>query len=351
MRRLTGRLRNLLVENYRSIVIGAIIIAVLWYVPSGHILVSPGSAIAVSPMITVDGQAVGMHRPGESMLTTVSTREANLAVALFGMMHPRAELRPRTMYVDEHEDFEEYLQRSREMMRESQQFAVYAAMREAGLDVSVTGDGAEVATVRTDSPARQKLEAGDVIRRADDEYIGVTDDLLDVVGRHEAGDELELLVQRDGEEFSVRVTLMSSPDEPDRALIGIGVVTRNVQFDFPLDVQIDAGAIGGPSAGLAFALTLVDHFRPEWELLNRRVATTGSVNTRGEVGSVGGVGMKVWTADRAGAEVFLVPGDNYEDAQVAGVDIEVVPVDTVREAIDFLREFSGSSSGRRDVAA
>ncbi len=351
MAKLAGRLKTLLVRHYRSVLFVLIVSAIFWYVPSGYVLTSPGSAVAVSPMITVEGEEVGAHRTGESMLITVYTREANLAVALYGMVHPRAELRPRTIYVEDDQDFEEYLQLSREMMRESQQIAVYTAMREAGLEVNVTGDGAEVASVRSDSPARDKIHPGDVILRAAGEVIQVTDDLLDVVGRYQAGDELELELERDGEMHQVRVSLMSSPDDPERSMIGIGVLTRDVQFEFPVDVQINAGAIGGPSAGLAFVLTLVDHLRPEWELLQRDIATTGSVNTRGEVGSVGGVGMKAWTASRAGAEVLLVPRENYQDALAPGTDIEVVPVDTVEEAIDFLREFSASSSSWRVVAA
>ncbi len=316
-----------------KIILGLVLVAAfLWFVPSNHLLTVPGNAVDVEPMIA--GEVT--EGTGEVMLTTVITQEANLALWLYGMINPRARLRPREVFLRPGETFEDYLDRSQETMRQSQETAKYVALQHSGYEVDLRGEGVEVVSIREDSPAVDLLEAGDVIIAAGGESINITEELQDIVGQYKPDDELEISVVRDDERLQKTVSLMEDPGEEGRALIGVGILTRNLSFDFPIELDIDAGAIGGPSAGLAFVLEIVDRLNPQLEMGRARVAATGTVNVRGEVGPVGGVTMKTWAAEEAGAEAFIVPWDNREEARAAYADLEIVPVRTVQEAIEYL---------------
>ncbi len=340
------RVRWFFVRYGRTAAFLLVLVLLMWYVPSGYLMSMPGSALPVSPMVTViDGE--GAAGAGEVMLTTVYTQDASLGVALFGLVYPRAQLRPKDLYLREDEDFDDYLERTRQMMEESQNVAKYVAMNLLGMDAVIDGDGVEVVSVRPDAPASALLQVGDLILGAAGTQTRITDDLQSVVGGYAPGDVIELVIQRGDEIHNIEVTLMASPDDAERTLVGIGVITRNPHYHFPREVEIDAGSIGGPSAGLAFVLDLMNQLAPQLDLLGGlRVACTGTVDARGRVGRVGGVALKVWAAQRARADVFVVPRSNYQDALDAGADIKIVPVDTVDEAVDLLRQLAEQGQSR-----
>ena len=109
-------------------------------------------------------------------------------------------------------------------------------------------------------------------------------------------------------------------------------------FEFPVDIKIDAGGIGGPSAGLAFALDIVDEFGEEDLTRGRTVVVTGALGLDGTVLPIGGVKQKAIGARDAGADLFIVPDANFEEARDAVDDLRVVAVSTFDEALDVLRE-------------
>ncbi|MFP4200046.1 MAG: PDZ domain-containing protein [Clostridia bacterium] len=325
-----------------ALAVAAASLVVLWLIPTEYMISAPGSAQDVAGMISVDGKHIDLDENGSLMLTTVISDEANALLYIVGRLYPLADLNPKSAYLRSGEDFDDYLQRTRQMMRESQEMAKYVAFDQLGYDVSFEGEGVLVVDVRKDSLALDVLQPGDVMVSADGRPTEIVDHLLDIVGEHRPGDEIDLEFLRgegdDRERRRSRVTLIESPEEDGAAIIGIGVTTENPSFGFPRDVEIDAGSIGGPSAGLAFTLAVVDALTPEEALIDdHRLACTGMVNVRGEVGAVGGVHLKAHAARRAGAEYFLVPEANYADAKRADVDLEIVPVATVEEALDFLR--------------
>ncbi len=316
----------------------------LWMIPTEHMVSFPGSATETAGMVLVN-ETPESPRGGRIMLTTVVSREANALLYLVGGFYPRADLTPTAAYLRPGEDLDDYMERTRQMMRESQDLAKYVAFDRLGYEVAFEGEGVLVVSIRSDSLALETLQPGDVIIEADGRPTSITDDLLDVVGSRSPGDSMDLTFLRgnDGErrEHTAPVTLIESPDSPGSAIIGIGVTTEEPRFSFPREVSIDAGDIGGPSAGLAFTLALIDELDGEESLVgDLDVACTGTMNVRGEVGPVGGVRLKAYAAERAGADVFMVPADNYDDALEASVDLEVVAVETIDDALEYLRDRS-----------
>jgi PDZ domain-containing protein len=152
----------------------------------------------------------------------------------------------------------------------------------------------------------------------------------------------------------VPITTIAAPEDPGRAVIGIAPEDRIVDFDFPVDVTIDSGNVGGPSAGLAFTLAVLDVLTPGELTGGHRVAVTGTMSLDGTVGPVGGAAQKAITVRDAGYEVFLVPSDELDEVQATvGSDLQVVAVDTLAEALEALGSLGGNagSLAGADVAS
>ena len=138
----------------------------------------------------------------------------------------------------------------------------------------MTPVGAEVVLVVPDAPADGKLEVGDVIVRGQGEQVRTSDELVEAMADVEPGERVALGVRREGSAGTSRSGRRRPEDEPDRAVVGVQVQDA-ARFRFPVDIEIDSGAIGGPSAGLAFALDIVDELGEDIDQ-GRTIVATGS---------------------------------------------------------------------------
>jgi PDZ domain-containing protein len=146
-----------------------------------------------------------------------------------------------------------------------------------------------------------------------------------------------MVVLRDGRRVPVSLGTVGANDDsedPDRAVVGIGVLDA-ARFDFPVEISIDAGSVVGPSAGLAFALDIVDELEDDVDG-GRRVVATGELALDGTVIPIGGVKQKTLGAREAGADIFLVPDANAAEARKYADGLKIVPVSTFREALAAL---------------
>jgi PDZ domain-containing protein len=135
-------------------------------------------------------------------------------------------------------------------------------------------------------------------------------------------------------------------------MVGVDVQTRDLKYEFPVDVGIDTGEVGGPSAGLAFTLAVLDVLTPGELTGGHRVAVTGTMGLDGRVGPVGGAAQKAITVRDAGYEVFLVPSDELAEVKAAvGDDLRVVAVDTLAEALHALDSLGGNAGSLAGAGA
>jgi Lon-like protease len=306
---------------------------VLWLVPSDHYIVLPDRARPVDPLVSVPGEDEEQESAGVYMVD-VRVGRANLFERLFPGVYDGAELVPERVLNPVGVSDRQRRTSSLNQMSRSQQIAITVALRELGRQVSVEAAGAEVMLVTPGAPADGELLVGDVIVEARREPIATTIDLRQAMRPVQPGSTVELTVTRDGEEVELSVGTEASQQGPRRAVMGVQV--RDAQeFDFPLDVEIDAGSVGGPSAGLAFALEIVDELGSDLEN-GRRVVATGEITLAGDVLAVGGVRQKTIGAREAGASVFLVPDANAAEAREQAGDLEIVPVSDFEEALAFL---------------
>ncbi|MEM8706322.1 MAG: S16 family serine protease [Actinomycetota bacterium] len=312
-------------------------------VDDGAVALKPGSARATDDRVSVS--AIEIFEPeGEILFTTVAIDDqVTIADWVSARTDDAVELRTREQVFGTRTTAEQR-ERNLQLMAVSKESAVIAALEYLGVQ-AVIESGVGFNAVVPDGPVDGLLEVGEIIVAMDDTLITGIDSLLAALEARPPGTETELTLENvdTGEFRSQVVTLGVHPDEGRTGgFIGIQDVTiRATDADLPFDLDIDSGAIGGPSAGLAFTLTIID-LLTEGELTGgNRVAVTGTISAGGSVGNVGGVAQKARAAEEAGAAVFIVPVDSVEDAESTTDDLRIVGVTTLDEAIDVLAGLGG----------
>jgi PDZ domain-containing protein len=232
-------------------------------------------------------------------------------------------------------------------MDQSQRNATLAAFAELGKS-NLPSNGALIATIQPGTPAAQPgyLQPGDVITSADGHPITMPDQLGPIVQTHKAGQPVRLEVVRDTtasacptptKTLTLDVPVVQNPQNTSTRIIGVSVEPH---FVLPVDVCINAGNIEGPSAGLSWALEIVNQLGPNDLTRGRVIADTGTMDEKGTVGEIGGVAQKEIGAQRQGATIFLVPKTQVAEAKSAAAarhsKMRIVGVSTLHEAVQVL---------------
>jgi Lon-like protease len=332
-----------------AVVVGVVTTALVTaaFVQVPYYLIQPGGARATESSIEIEGAPV-YDVEGDISFATVSLRQATALQAVMGWFDPTVEVVDRDLILGGRSEDENREANLRDMSN-SKDVATAVALERLGYDVTEQGTGAVIVAVVSDVPAALVLTRGDVVVAVDGEPVMLKEDLIDAVGARRPGDVVRLRVEDfdGGEAREVDVDLVARPDEPDRPLLGVTLGTRDSVFQFPFSVTIDSGSVGGPSAGLAFTLGIMDVLTPSSVTGGYRVATTGTIDSQGQVGPVGGVAQKAVAVRRAGIDVFLVPSSEYEEAKKYAGDMRVEAVDTLDDALRMLADLGG---GERALA-
>jgi PDZ domain-containing protein len=306
-------------------------------VPTNDGLEAPGVALSVGPMVEVPPEH---HYPsaGSFILTTVIP-QAPITTGewVFGQLSPVVRIVPAEQIVPPSTTPQELARQGFQMLDQSETAAIVVGLRSAGFPVKAEGKGVLVASILADSPANSVLQPGDVITGLNGEAIRTTSELIDGIKAEKPGASVDLQILRDGNQMELTVPLMqpAAPGDPPRIGITIESAGTDIKLPFPVRIVPDKIA-GGPSAGLMFTLTVYNAVTAEDLTMGRLIAGTGTINLDGTVGPIGGVQQKVAAAEGAGAQYFLSPPENYEDAVAVARNIKVIKVATAKQAIDFL---------------
>ncbi|HEY7605071.1 MAG TPA: PDZ domain-containing protein [Gaiellaceae bacterium] len=318
---------------------------ILWIVPSDYYVFLPDNAKPVAPLVTVKG---GKDPTGQGGVyyDAVIVRRAKLFEQLFHFVHDGETLvKAEQVNPPGASDQQARLENLREMAT-SQQIAGAVALRYLGYKVEVEPRGALIEQVADGSPAaKAHLEPTEIIEAIDGKRVRTIGDVRRLMAAHRPGDKVRLTI-RTGKELenktvatvegcTVRPGDAHCVPDPKRAILGV-VVKTAAQIQLPIPVQIDAGSIGGPSAGLAFALDVLEELGHD-VTRGYKVAATGELDTDGSVEPIGGVKQKAIGVRRAGVDVFLVPaGDNAKEARKWAGPVRVIPVESFRQALRAL---------------
>ncbi|HLR95771.1 MAG TPA: PDZ domain-containing protein [Jiangellaceae bacterium] len=329
--------------NRRSVTLvvsGAVIvvlIAAAALLPVPYVMYSPGPTADTlgeydgEPVIQVEG-AQTHPTDGRLDLTTVGVTsadaEVDLVSALRAWVDPDRAVVPREMVYPPGTTVEESQQQNAQQLNVSEQTAMAVALRALGHDVP---ERVVVGSVVAGAPADGALQAGDAILAVDDTEITEPQDVVDAVTAHGVGETVRFELRRDGERQTVDVSTTAAEGD-GRPVVGF---SPTVGFDLPIDITIQIDdRIGGPSAGMIFAVAIYDTLTEGALLDGMHVAGTGEINPNGEVGAIGGIQQKISAASDDGADLFLAPSGNCAAAEGAnGGDMPVVPVETVDDAV------------------
>lgn len=340
------RMTRSAVAGMWSVSAALVILLSITFLPTSYVIQQPGPVYNTLgtvpdtqggqiPLIAVDGAETYATAGALDLLTVqvVGSRERTpswfeLASAWFD---PTLAVVPIDAVFPENQSTEERNEESAAMMVDSQQEATAAALTHLGYDVE---SELTVYSLTDDSPAQGSIDPDDVILAADGETVTDAASLRAVIN-DAGGDPVELTVERDGDERRVSVT-PTQIDIDGTATWIIGITLTN-EFTFPIDVTIQLNNVGGPSAGMMFALGIIDTLTPGELNGGDQIAGTGTIAADGTVGPIGGIRQKLWGAQRAGADYFLAPETNCDEV-VGHVPpgVRVFAVETLDDSIDAL---------------
>lgn len=306
------------------------------YVQIPYYSLAPGPAKDVAGLVRVDGERT-YPSSGAFFLTTVavSSRPVTLFEAIVGWADPAVSVIPRNHIIQPGLTDQQQDQFNAMDMEESKYAAIIAALQAVGIDTPPLR-GAFVIAVASGFPAAGKLRPGDVVTAANGVAVRDAQALSAQITSKPIGAKHTFEVLRGKGEITVELRTVASPVKGQTTQPVIGA-KLGPAFRLPLDVMVDSQNIGGPSAGLAFALTIADALTEEDLTRGHRIAVTGTIDISGRIGLVGGVEFKVRAAEHEGADIFLVPTEEIAQASSVASEVEVIGVSTLAEAITALR--------------
>lgn len=323
------------------------IIVFISYFPMDSYVTRPGSAYELSPLVEVENG--DMDDEGTFSLMTVSMLNATPAIYLYAQFKDGYKvLRPEQVR-SPHETDEEYNVRQLKLMSDSQINALKAAFETAELPYDIETAGVFVLNVLEGGAADGILSPGDRVLSIDGNKFETQQNFIDYLSGKQNGDAVELVIERKEREMIETIALQPLPSDPERVGLGISFVEDRKITTEP-EVTIDSEQIGGPSAGLMFTLEIINQLLEEDLSKGYDIAGTGTMESEGEVGRIGGIDQKVMAADKDDMDIFFAPYDGEADnaesnyglavqtAEKIGTDMEIVPVKTLQDALDYLEE-------------
>jgi PDZ domain-containing protein len=318
------------------------------------VIISPGSATPLdSQVVQIEGAQTYPDPGGHLLFLTVrvSTREPNVWRVVTAWLDPDQEVEDRESVQGCLTD-QENAQFNTELMDQSQNDAKYVALTRLGYQVQADPVQIRVIEVCRDAPAYGKLHTGDQVLAVDGTNVTDVREIGQLVQAHRPGDRVTITYDRNGTQHRATITTGKASKDRTTCLPArgstsgttcLGVTSQEfVTYQFPIDVNIDTELVGGPSAGLAFTLAIIDDLTPGSLTGGKRVAVTGTIQPDGTVGEVGGVEQKAITARSNDVELMLVPKAEVADARRGAGDVRVVGVADIDDALAALHRAGGA---------
>lgn len=310
---------------------------VLWIAPSHDYILLPDKAQPVAPLLTVGGKHERAKDKGKIFFLAVLVRKASLLERLFPSIREGSTLVPESAIKPPGvSDKAQHSIDAKEMSR-SQDVAAAVALRQLGYKVRLRNTGARIAAVFQDMPAARSLQADQVIVSVNGRPVDGPLALHNEMSKVHPGESVRVGVRTPSGLETVTLKTVADPRDAKRALIGVSVdQSGNVQLPFP--VRIRPGGVVGPSAGLAFALEIMEKLGSNVDR-GYRIAATGELELNGDILPIGGMKQKAIEARNAHVDILMIPaGENAATAQKYAGGARVIPVETFPQAVRALEK-------------
>lgn len=322
-------------NRLRFLVVLLLVILISFYLPTPYHLLKPGVALPLKENIFIAGETY--PEAGDFLLTAVATEQASVAELFHYFLFSPQEM--DLVRIDtrlpQGVDMQEYVELMAELMEESKMTAKMVALERVGEEAEVTGEGAQVVDILEGSKARDLLVPGDIIFSAGNRRISLATELVQLLNEKEIGEEMDLGVRRGEEDLYLSVETREFPDRPGKPSIGILIRSHELRYHFSRDIEIRTQRIIGPSAGLMFTLEIINQLTPEDITRGKQIAGTGTIDLEGNIGPIDGVIQKIYSAQKTGAQIFVLPEKNRLDLDGHLFSIQLIAVDTIDELLDL----------------
>ena len=332
------KIKSFIKANFKELIV-LVVIVLLFTIELPYSIYTPGGAVNLNDRIVVED---GYDVDGSFNMAYVSMVRGSIPFLLISYIIPDWDIVPADEITAEGEDLDEMLERERLYMQESMDAAIINAYRAANATLEITGTINEV--VYLTEEADTDLEIGDEIIQVNNQEISSLEDMQNIIGSLDVGEEVMLQVIRDDEEMTCRATTY---DTSDGTKIGVSLLTT-YEYETDPEVTITSKASeAGSSGGLMMSLTIYNQLVPEDITGGKKIVGTGTIDIDGNVGEIGGVKYKLIGAVKNDAEIFICPEENYEEAlsvaEEKEYDITIISVATFDEAIKKLEEINSSN--------
>ena len=333
-----------------------ILLGAAMFIPVPYVMTSPGPVfntigeVNEIELISISGTET-YPTEGELDMTTVSEyggpqEGLDMFQAIWGWIDPDRRVVPRESVYPEGETEEENTARNIEAFSTSQSYAIAAAMDY--LDQPIK-EQVIVTSVGLDTPAQDKLRAGDEILTVDGVQMTTPEQVVEAVRSKPIGTDLNFSVMRGGTKLEVVVTSGTRPDDPETEqneatipYIGIGI---DINYSAEFEIKFGVTGVGGPSAGTLFAIGIIDKLTPGALTQGKIIAGTGTIDPDGNVGEIGGIQQKLIGARDAGAVLFLAPAGNCDEVIGHIPDgLTVAAIETLEDAMDEIEAFNAGAT-------
>lgn len=316
------------VRVVRGFLLAIFLALVAFLTPTPYHVQAPGSPTDVETMIKIESKTYPSQ--GKFLLPTVVSEPATILYCLYSFLDPEAVLtresdsRPKAQTPSSND----------QQMALSQYLSSVVALEALGYDIRGRLKGIRILDLTPDSPNRQALQSGDLILSLKGRRLEEFGELSTIVGESKPGQRFSAEVLRKEKTEKVELEVYQPQDRPL-----IGVVMRPEYIpDFPFRIDFQSGNTLGASGGLVFALQIYDLLTPKDLTKGRIIAATGTLDGKGRVGPIDGINFKLKGAQRAGADVILIPQDNLEDVDWSPQGVKVIPVSSFNDALHVLQK-------------
>lgn len=335
--KLYEKTKRFIIENYKILIVYLVLFAIiLWPVP--YYIYTGGGTLPVNSKITIDQET---ESAGSFNLAYVSEIKATVSTYLLSFLFPSWErVKVSDVTISDTETTEDVMIRDQIFLNDANQSAIKVAYEKAGKNFTIEKEVNRV--IYLDPQAQTTLKIGDALLAVEGVTVTDTTELREFVKTKKKGDLLTLEIERDGEKMQGTATVQEINGE---LLLGISFLKEYIYKTDPNLTLHFSSNESGPSGGLIMALSIYDKLIPEDLTHGLKIVGTGTIDSDGKVGEIGGVRYKLKGAVSQNADIFLVPnGANYEECmelkEKNNYDIKIIGVSTFDEAVQALEELS-----------
>lgn len=326
------KVKSFIVENYKFLLL-LLSIVLLFRIELPYIIYKPGGSINLNDRIIIEN---GYESEGTLEMAYVSVVKGSLPFLALAKIIPNWDIAPKEEIAYDNESIEEALKRDKIYLEEAYDNATFVAYNLANKDIEIKKVYNNVIYIADEADTTIKLF--DKIIEVDNHEINSVEDLKMFVNKHNVGDVISIKVLRGGKEKMVEAKVYQSQED---LKIGVSLI-NTYDLDASPNIEIKTkSSESGPSGGLMTALSIYNALTKEDITKGRKIIGTGTIEMDGIVGEIGGVKYKLMGAEKKGADIFLCPKANYEEAinvaKAKNYDIKIVSVETIEDAINYLK--------------